>query len=520
MVNNNIFYIIPLIIVSVLLFFLISINWSDIKQKFSSQPDYLEQYEWQYHMDSLITDTLSQENYDKIGINPEKYEKFWDFLEELKDYEGIDFDPLEENFAIWKKDSNWNITYIPYRFKTEWYIFDEEWYKNLAILDIYSSYKENLIYWWYNSSSSHKITFERDLQHPLTSVLNDVLAVNVFSQDNNINNVIDDLNQSNLSKNQEELLAYLYDLRWDYDEANKLREDDIEKITLNLDWVVIDQSWAPIDWAIIEILNFWQDIATTKDWKFEYSWSFDPFTHIRLKAKYEWYSDWYVTIWLNQYWSPVDFKNMTVSFTLNKADKIIKVNSENSDDYTNARYYVLEMDGSSYFIPYDSLYYSDTLEKYENKDITVYLYQFNRDTNTTNLLNSDTFWPVYGYLGNTMKTFWMPYIQIIDNITWKELYTKSDNPVILQNKVYHMEELYSNADNLYGAITDEDMQFLVDYSEEQWWYPIDFDFLVWNQFLRWPARWTLNREKWAWENVWHRVIDTEWTVELPFFHIR
>jgi hypothetical protein len=30
-----------------------------------------------------------------------------------------------------------------------------------------------------------------------------------------------------------------------------------------------------------------------------------------------------------------------------------------------------------------------------------------------------------------------------------------------------MNELYSNADNLYGAITDEDMQFLVDYSEEQ-----------------------------------------------------
>jgi hypothetical protein len=35
---------------------------------------------------------------------------------------------------------------------------------------------------------------------------------------------------------------------------------------------------------------------------------------------------------------------MTVSFTLNKADKIIKVNTENSDDYTNAKYYVLEME--------------------------------------------------------------------------------------------------------------------------------------------------------------------------------
>lgn len=520
MVNNNIFYVIPLVIIFVILFFIISISPSGLRDKITWNTSYLEWYEWQYHMDSLITDILSEENYEKVWINPEEYVRFWDFLAELKEYKKVDFDPLEENFVVWMRDDSWKLTYVPYRFKTEWYIFDNEVNKNLAILDIYDAYQKWLIYWGHNSSSNHIITFEKDLYHPMTSKLNEVLEVDIFNDDNNINKVIKELEDSSISKNQKDLLAYMYDLKWEYDKSEKLREDEEEKVKLNISWYVYDQLWNPITWAQVEILNFWKNIAETNDWKFEYSTETSPFTHIRLKAKYEWYSDWYVTVWVNQVDSPIDYKDITVNIFLNKADKTIAINNDNEDFYKKAKYYLLEMEGSKYFVPYDWLYYSDSLQKYNNRDITVYLYQFNRDTNTTNLLNSDTFWDVYWYLGNTMKTFWMPYIQIIDNVTWKELYTKSDNPVILQNKVYHMEELYNNTDELYGSITDQDLEYLVDYSNEEWWYPIDFDFLVWNNFLRWPARWTLDRERWVWENVWHRVVDVEGTVELPFYHIK
>ena len=118
-----------------------------------------------------------------------------------------------------------------------------------------------------------------------------------------------------------------------------------------------------------------------------------------------------------------------------------------------------------------------------------------------------------------MKTFWMPYIQIVDWNTWKELYVKSDNPMVLQNQIYHMKELYDNYDWIYSEITDEDMAFLLDYSNNSDIdYPIDFDFLTSNNILRWPAWWVLDRKTWVWSNVGHVLLDINWKVELPFYH--
>jgi hypothetical protein len=45
-----------------------------------------------------------------------------------------------------------------------------------------------------------------------------------------------------------------------------------------------------------------------------------------------------------------------------------------------------------------------------------------------------------------MKTFGMPYIQFVDVDSREELYIKSSNPMILQNQIYHMKELYENSD--------------------------------------------------------------------------
>ena len=184
------------------------------------------------------------------------------------------------------------------------------------------------------------------------------------------------------------------------------------------------------------------------------------------------------------------------------------------------KYFLLETDLSKYFIPRDWLYY-ENWDKYKKDDFEVYLYHFTKWSNMDNLLENDTFEPVYWYVGNIMKTFWMPYIQIIDKETWKEIFTKSSDPIILENQVYHMKELYENYDKIYWAITDDDMEFLVKVSNEsENPYPIDFDFLTSNDFLRWPARWSLDRKTWVWSNVGHRV-NTVWgLVELPFYHIK
>ncbi|MDR3150173.1 MAG: hypothetical protein LBU14_00620 [Candidatus Peribacteria bacterium] len=42
------------------------------------------------------------------------------------------------------------------------------------------------------------------------------------------------------------------------------------------------------------------------------------------------------------------------------------------------------------------------------------MYQFNKNTNMNTFLENDTFSPIYGYVGNIMKTFGMPYIQFFE----------------------------------------------------------------------------------------------------------
>jgi hypothetical protein len=43
----------------------------------------------------------------------------------------------------------------------------------------------------------------------------------------------------------------------------------------------------------------------------------------------------------------------------------------------------------------------------------------------------------------------MPYIQLFDRDKNEELFIYSSNPMILQNQVYHMKELYEDYDKLY-----------------------------------------------------------------------
>lgn len=204
---------------------------------------------------------------------------------------------------------------------------------------------------------------------------------------------------------------------------------------------------------------------------------------------------------------------------MNKTNNIISINPETVNKYKKDKYYIIEDEHSKYMVPTDWLYYFDDT-KYEWDSFDVYLYFFKKSDNIEGLANSDTFEPVAWYVWNLMKTFWMPYVQFIDKNTKKELFVKSSNPMILQNQVYHMKELYENYDKIYEPLTKEDMQYLVKVSKEKWWFPIDFEFITKNNFLRWPAWWALDRKTWIWWNVWMRVLDENWLVELPFYSIK
>ena len=473
----------------------------------------------QIHNWKTFDQILNKENYKKVWINPEKYSDFHSFLDEFSTYSWVLIDPINEKFVIWVDDNDW-ILYTAFDFKNNWDVFNDKDYKNLAILDIYDAYKKWKLYWWVNSRYGKRILFETDFEHPTSNILWDI-----FDWKKNVYKTIDLLWRStDLSVVNKELLWYLDDFVWNYEEWIKQRDelcksnkDLCEKfIEINVSWKVKDQNGNLAEWIKISLLNNWLTTETNNKWEYNLKFKFYNFSHLRFKAYWNWYSDGFNTISINN--SYIKNKNIVLNFTVSEAKWVYKINKNTVSKYKKWIYYIIEDWYSKYFIPRSGLYF-ENWDKYNWLDFTVYTYLFTKHTSSESMLANDTFQPVYWFVWNIMKTFWMPYIQFIDNITWKELFIRASNPMILQNHIYHMKELYNNYDKIYEAISDEDMEYLVEYSEKKWGFPITFDFLTENNFLRWPAWWVLDRKKWIWECVGSRVIDTNWLVELPFYSI-
>ena len=480
-----------------------------------------------FHNWKIISEILNNDNYIKLWINPEKYETFVIFLEDFKSYSWVLIDPLNEKFVIWlKSDTQNDITFIPFNIKESKDIFKDSNNKNLAIIDIYKAYKSDSIYGWENSKYMNKILFENDFQHPKTNELNKIFAVNIFDQSNNVYDIINSFKKSKeVWISNTELLAYLNDFIWNYDEASSNRSYICIKynskcdnnIVVDITWKVLDSKWIPLPWVKIELLNKPENYAiTNSDWIYSFKFKYYNFAHLRFKSSLSWYSDWFSTVSLNDNHS--NKKNYNIEFKMHSADNSYNINNTNITKYIKWRYYIIEDEQSKYFIPTDWLYKTDWTN-YTDNNFDIYTYLFTKESNMDSMLENDTFEPVYWYVWNIMKTFGMQYIQFVDKNTWEELYIKSSNPMILQNQIYHMKELYENSDNIYEKLTKEDMKVLVEKSKE-WWYPIDFEYLTKNNFLRWPAWWSLDRISWIWSNVWSKVINVDWLVELPFYHIK
>ncbi|EKD66204.1 MAG: hypothetical protein ACD_49C00060G0046 [uncultured bacterium (gcode 4)] len=483
---------------------------TSVKQDITKQNDY------------VVSNPQDEINFNTKEVNPDDYKTLGEFLSKIKTWTWMNINLMTEDFVILTKKWTWSIETAS-MFRQEFIkndpILGKKEAKNEAILDVFNAYKSKSIYrTWDSQKPWSKISFWEELRHPSTNMINAI-----FTMQLNMYDLMKDfLKRPRLSIYDAELLSYLYDLNWDYAKANASRESNCKTFpqtcSKNIDvifkWKVTDGDSKPIAWAKIELLNIsWNTIETNSAWEYEIKFKAYPFSHLRFKASMLGYSDWFISSSLNMYYLANSYIEIR-DFTLNKANKTETISKDSAKDW----YYIFKTTQSTYKVPVNWLYYLND-KKFEWNKLTVYLYEFNKWSKIDNLMNVDTFNPVYGYVGNIMKTFWMPYIQFFDE-NENEVFVKKSNPIILTNQIYHMKELYENYDKIYEPITKEDMKKLVEVSKQKWGYPIDFKYLTENNMLRWPAWWVLDRRKWTWDNIWSKVINEDWLVELPFYSIK
>ncbi len=325
----------------------------------------------------------------------------------------------------------------------------------------------------------------------------------------------------------DEWLSYYYikNLEWNYKEAVEFKDKICKKfkylcekdiVFLNIKWKILDNNKRPIVWAKIQLAWTNKIAISQSDWQYYFSEFISPFTKARLLAHKEGYSYWVGNFNII---SPVKKQSFNKDFILNESNNITEINTINKTikwKNTNIdwNYYIVRTEWSEYKIPFNAI----VNEKWDifKWKLKVYTWDFNKQSDLTNLVNSDIFDEVSWYAWDLMKTFGMPFIMFISE-KWDKLHVLKSNPMILKTRVQEMSALKTNQDKIYTELTDKDMEFLVNKSQELWWYPIDRMFLINNNILRFPAFWVFDQYKWIWENVWMKVLNKEWDWELLFY---
>jgi hypothetical protein len=453
---------------------------------------------------------------DTEKIEAESYETVNEFLSVLDTNTGsMNFDIGKEDFYIMHTLSGGITELIRVgsgELKTEFMTLSGG-QKNAVIEDIFSAYKKQNLYPEWIPWKKVGIRFLKEEELPkIMQIHNSILQFNPKHSFLMMKKELED--KTNRTNEENSSLAYIYDYEGDYKKANSIRSSltgSIEETKVTVNGYVKDGKWMTISGATVELLNNPAIFGITNvDGKYEFTIAYAPNSRIRLRATEKSHSDGFAALSI---FEAVYDQRETKNFTLQTPDYVVDIDLDK--DVKDGKFKV-ETPQTTYTIPEDALVNTDTTATNKRK-FRAYLYEFTKSTNMDNYMYNDTFDPVFGYVGNIMKTFGMPYMQIFD-LEGNEVQIRKTHPAVLTNRIYHMKELYENYDKIYTAVTDQDMQYLVDESKK-WDFPITREWLIKNNFLRWPAWWMLNRTKWVWESVGHRVIDVKWVIETTYYTI-
>jgi hypothetical protein len=324
---------------------------------------------------------------------------------------------------------------------------------------------------------------------------------------------------------EEKMVGYLEELEGNYAKrdaayARGCKKDPktcIPRSSVTIIGKVTDTTGAAVDGATISSLGSQSSTKTSTDGAYSITVDVRPPQKVRLRAIKQDYSDGIGTLFVTdaarKTFSGPDIQIAKAEgvITLDTAKRVVVQGTAHTTDSD----FIVSGKQSTYTIPFNAIVAPDG-QPYRGK-VNVYVYEFNEQSVPRNLTNVDTFDDARGYAGNQMKSFGMPYIQFMSD-TGKELHVLKSNPMTLSYRIANMKELRNNSAKIYEAVTDADMVKLVQASKLPG-YPIDRQYLIDNNMLRFPAFWVFDRTRGVWDNVGVKVMDTDGLIESPFYTI-
>ena len=508
MKKKNIFILIVSILIWLTLFFWFNLlGKKNIDKKLD---DEIILHNWNDENNKLL---ITDKNIDiSKEINPNNYKWVKEFLEYFSVWTWIilNVDLLNEDFFINTYSEEW---YTVIKFDKE--LIDEidksnnKNIKNQAIIDIYNSYKRNkIIYWkptedrsWIRLLKYNELSYWSQLHN---SILDPYRWESFIEMKNRLKN------KKNKTKEDWHKLSYIYDFEWDYERSLKIKQKKwIKQINYKISWRVFN-NWKILSWALVEVLNY-KDIYTytNNDWEYILEFNTYPLTRLRLRASFNWLSDWYN--WVHIIYNfDNQFKN-NLNFNLHIADtvKIIKYNELDKEKIVKSSLWNEFIFKKWVLLDKNWMIYT--------WDFKVYIYEFNRNTPwMENFLRLDNFDNLYWYTWNMMITNWMTYLMVTD-LDWNELYISKNNPIVTR-QYYDLKYSLNNKIKWTDILTNSQVDLILDMSKK-WWYPIDNIFLT-NRKISWFAPWwVLNVKKWIWENNWIRLLNKDWLKEALYYNI-
>lgn len=325
-------------------------------------------------------------------------------------------------------------------------------------------------------------------------------------------------------------LAYMYEMQGDYAKRDEVDARDCtlykqqckNNATIVVHGVVQDSAGRPIQGAAITVISRTDVKPTTTDVKGNYTLSLSAkeMEKIRISAVKRNYSNGnedliVVSATKKDYSMPPLVLGVPITIVTIDTDK--HTVSDPNDTANPDGSFILHATSSTYDIPAGAIVHKDGSAYHGEAD--VYLYEFTRTTVPQSLVTLDIFDEVSGYVGNMMLSYGMPYIQFFAP-SGEELQVVKSDPMTLTYRLAGINDLKKNTDHRpTGPLTDADLQTLVNASQGDPGFPITAKWMADNHLFTFPPFWVFDRGKGVWENVGMRVLDTQGTIQVPFYTI-